>query len=118
MTLDRIQKLRSMTACSIVVISNLHSPSRGHMGERERGELERDAHQVEGIALGLVELCVLLLLLGPPLYSGEGVHLTPPQSTKGGGQGRSKGDGQGCGQAGRPQNPNPSHGRLSNKGAP
>jgi hypothetical protein len=36
--LDEIWKLHGTTACSDDEVSNLHSPSGGHPGEREREE--------------------------------------------------------------------------------
>jgi hypothetical protein len=61
-----------MMACSGGVISNQRSPSRGRVGEKERGGREGGIQGEEERGMWLV-VCSLLSL-GPPLYSGEGEH--------------------------------------------
>jgi hypothetical protein len=68
-----------MTACIDGVVSLLRNPSGGHAREREREvEVERAVHQ----SSRLVEIVLCPSLPRAPLYSGEGLHLAPPQGTK------------------------------------
>jgi hypothetical protein len=110
MALGGIRKLHSTTACGGGVISILCSPSGGHAREREREmEVERGGAPGRGReGTWLVVMC-LSLLLGPPLYSGEGGSTNPStKAAKGGGQGGEAVARVGQASPHRPQNPNPS----------
>jgi hypothetical protein len=112
MTLDRIWKLCSTTACSGGVISNLRSPSGGHAGERGGGGVGRHTREEESSkAHGN---CVVLSSHWGTLYSGNGCILPIHQDSLGWRPRRgARAAVAGWGQVVRLlPNPNPSPGRL------